>query len=191
LENWVKEARDWLIAVVFGFLLATVLYRNVLTPVEVQGRSMYPTLHNGDEVLQWSLFYQPSLFDVVIIEYSEAVYHVKRIVGMPGQHVKFQGDQLYIDGLPTLEPYLEATAEAVAVSNMPWQLGEEKFTADFALEEICGWPCRGLPEGDFLVLGDNRPVSQDSRQYGLVSSEQIRGRVNWVRWPLNRIGRVK
>ena len=75
-----------------------------------------------------------------------------------------------------------------------------EFTWDFNSEEVCEInrlegeaisSCDVIPEGYYLVLGDNRPHSKDSRHIGLVSEEQILGKATWIQWPISHFGRVE
>jgi signal peptidase I len=114
---------------------------------------------------------------------------------MPGQTVRYENDQLYIDEVPVQEPYIETAKEDVADSPLFfWAKNSGNFTTDFTLQDICGingFTCDVIPEGWFLVLGDNRPHSKDSRHIGLVSEDQILGRAAWVQWPFDRFGSVE
>jgi len=195
MNNVLREMLDWLKTIAVIMLVVTFIHAYIFTPVMVDGQSMYPTLHDGDSVILWELFYEPSLFDIVVFDYSADVYFVKRIVGMPGQRVSYLNDQLYIDGVAVEETYLPGAIESVALGGFRWSPEVGTFTEDFELEDICrfnGWEtCDVIPEGYFLVLGDNRPNSKDSRHIGLVSESQIMGRATWVQWPLSRFGIIR
>jgi len=140
---------------------AFIIRAFVFNVAEVEGRSMQPTLSDGDRVIVWQLFYTPDLFDVVVLEYADGIYHVKRILGTPGDHVDYLDGQLVINGVVINEPYLY----------------EEFSHSGFTFEQLCQFDaCQVIPENYFLVLGDNRNNSGDSRRYGLVHRSQIVGR---------------
>ena len=195
MKNVMREIFDWAKTIGVIFLLVTVIHSYIFTPVMVEGQSMYPTLHDRDSVILWELFYEPSLFDIVVFEVSSGTYFVKRVVGMPGMEVSYFNDQLYIDGAPVFEPYLENAMTRVEAAGMRWSPSIGTFTEDFELEDICRFNgfdgCDTIPEGYFLVLGDNRPNSKDSRHIGLVHESQIMGRSTWVQWPLSRFGPIR
>lgn len=187
-----SEIFDWVKTLVIIFIAVTLIHKYVFTPVKVDGPSMYPTLHDGDSVILWELGYEPEPFDVIVFEYSPDVYYVKRVIGMPGQTVSYRDDQLYIDEMPVEESYLDEGKSLVTYS--------DEFTWDFNSEEVCeinraeGAPidsCHVIPEGYYLVLGDNRPHSKDSRHIGLVSEDKILGKATWIQWPLSRFGRIE
>ena len=179
-----SEIFDLVKTFVIIFIAVTLIHKYVFTPVKVDGPSMYPTLHDGDSVILWELGYEPEPFDVIVFEYSPDVYYVKRVIGVPGQTVSYHQDQLYIDGEPIEEPYLDEGKLLVSYSG--------EFTWDFTLQEICQFdPCDVIPEGYYLVLGDNRPHSKDSRHIGLISEDQILGKATWIQWPLSSFGRIE
>ncbi|MDE5977811.1 MAG: signal peptidase I [Turicibacter sp.] len=165
-------------------IVVLLVQRFVFTPVKVDGASMYPTLHDEDTVILWEFGYQPKPFDVVVFEVAKEQYYVKRIIAGPGQSILFNQDQLYIDGELIEEPYLKDGKELVSYNG--------KFTWDFTLQEVCQFnPCDVIPEGYYLVLGDNRPRSVDSRDIGLIHQDQILGQVIWTQWPLVNFGKVE
>ena len=190
------EIFDLLKTIVMVFIVVTLVQRYVFTPVKVDGQSMYSTLYDGDSVILWELGYEASAFDVVVFEYDKDVFYVKRIIGMPGQSVHYQNDQLYIDGIVYEEAYLGESKDAVANDSLFfWDYSSGLFTEDFTSQEICQitplQDCDVIPEGYYLVLGDNRPFSRDSRHIGLVREEQILGKAAWVQWPPSRFGSIQ
>ena len=104
---------------------------------------------------------------MVIIDIdSENKDIIKRVVGLPGENVKYEDGKLYVDGKVLKSDY-------------------DFDTDDFTLDSICN--CEKIPEGKYLVLGDNRKVSADSRWYGLISEDQIKGKANLSLWPIKLI----
>lgn len=131
----------------------------------VMSNSMLPTLQPGDWVLVNSLAYlseEPERSDVVVFEapLEPGLEYVKRIVGLPGETVFFTPEGLFLDGEPLAESYLDSTGwEPLVTDNLP-----------FNGEVIA------IPAGHYLVLGDNRPNSKDSRSWGFLAVEAISGR---------------
>lgn len=161
-------------------LLATyLLIVYVIQRTAVNGESMEPTLHDGDNLFVDKITYQfndPERFDVIVFpfQYQEDTYYIKRIIGLPGETVQIDTNgTIYIDGEVLLENY-----------------GKEVISADkigLAAEPII------LGEDEYFVLGDNRNDSFDSRyaQVGNIQRDDIIGRA-WLRiWPLDDIGFVK
>lgn len=169
-----KAVFNWGKTVLIALLMVTLIQRFIFTPVKVDGASMLPTLHDGDSAILWKLGYEPKAFDVVVFEVSEGQYYVKRIIGLPGQTVEMVDDQLYVDGSVVAEPYLDVNGQK--------KEGDRAFTWDFTLADVCQFePCKTIPSGYYLVLGDNRPRSVDSRQIGLIHEDQILGYVLGMR----------
>ena len=164
----------------FAIVLSVVLIveRFVMQPVEVEGSSMEPTLSNKNHLLLEKvtyLFSDPERFDVVVFspfEDEEELFYIKRIIGLPGEHILIDNNIIYINGEPLLENYGKEN-----VINSP----------GIAENEII------LGEGEYFVLGDNRNHSRDSRdsEVGVVKRDSIVGRA-WCRvWPLNKISTIK
>ena len=144
------------IAVVFLIIRAFIF--NV---VKVEGQSMQPTLNDGERIIIWKLFYTPDLFDVIVLQHTDGDYHVKRVLGTPGDRVDYIDGEMFINGEMIEEPYIY----------------EQLSVRGFILEQLCQFDdCYVIPEGYFLVLGDYRNRSGDSRNYGLVHRSQILGR---------------
>lgn len=157
------RAVAWLCA---AAALALILRTCVFGLVKVAGQSMENTLETGDVALVSRLDYRLGSIrrgDVAQIRVPgrDGTY-LKRVVGLPGEKVEFSGGRVFIDGQPLEEPYASNSQEEFSI-----QLGEDEY----------------------FVLGDNRPVSYDSREedFGVVSAGCFLGRVRAVVWPLDRI----
>ena len=161
---------------IIGTLVAVILINMfVFRTVEVQGRSMYPTLAHGERVIVWKLFYSPDFSDIIVLEHTDGNLHVKRILGTPGDRVDYVNGEMMINGEIIREPYI----------------APEASMNGFTLESLCQFDdCNVIPEGYFLVLGDNRNRSGDSREYGLVNETQIMGRAVLRFFPFNTFGTV-
>jgi len=142
----------------------------VVQAMVVQGPSMRPNLSYDQRVIVEKITYcfthHPRRGDVVIIDLPEEdELLVKRVVALPGETVAVQDGQVFINGQLLEEPW-----------------ATRRGGLDYA-------PARVPPQHVF-VLGDNREVSRDSRFFGPVPLEQISGRVSFIIWPLDRIGRI-
>ena len=172
----------------FVVLIVVLVHNFFFIPTRIEGRSMSPTLHDQDYVLTSRFNKEPSLFQVLIFEQGGDQNYVKRVIGLPGQDVFYLNDVLYIDGEPFEEPFIEDVANE---SGDTWS---SVNTPDFTLQSVCdidGRACDVIPEGYYLVLGDNRRHSQDSRRIGLIHEDAIIGRVLWIQWPLDRFGPIR
>lgn len=139
----------------------------LVTTVRIAGSSMENTLCSGDVALVLRLHGEPKRGDVVQCAFSgRDGNYVKRVIGLPGEVIECLNGQLLVDGRAISEPYVSSPTE------------------DFRAEP-------GADE--YLVLGDNRAESYDSRadDMGCISAENLLGRVCWILWPLNRFGPVE
>ena len=155
-------------------LVAIILVKMfVFSPVRVSGPSMEPTLHRGDIMILNKMSYRSNdieRFDIVVVRHRGELL-IKRVIGLPGEHIEYQGDRLLIDEVETEEPF------------------ETTYIEDFDLTRGLG--IEVIPTNYYFVLGDNRLDSLDSRAIGVVSKDQILGRANFIILPFNRFGRVE
>lgn len=151
-------------------IIVVVLFRTfIATPVKVDGDSMDTTLKDKQIVILNKLDKNYKRFDIVIID-LDGTKLVKRIVGMPGEDIKYIDNELYIN---------DEILEDVSPSR----------TADFALSEL--YNITELPDNYYFVMGDNRNYSSDSRDYriGLIKEEDIIGTTSLRIFPFNTIGK--
>ncbi|MBO0432858.1 signal peptidase I [Enterococcus sp. DIV0660C] len=185
LKNW-----GVLILVLAAILLARIF---VFTPVTVNGHSMDPTLSDGQRLIS-SKISKYERFDIITTKEPEDEERmiVKRIIGMPGDTVKMVNDQLTINGKEYDESYLDEYKEKFANDklqneysyNESFQIQAENstnFTSNFEYT---------VPKGNYLVLGDNRLISKDSRIFGLVDEKLVQGKVVFRYWPLTEISLI-
>lgn len=176
-----SEWFDWVKALLIAFGLVFVVRTFFFAPIVVDGPSMMPTLHNGDQMIVNKIVYdihEPERFDIVVFHASDKKDFIKRVVGVPGEHVAVKDDVLYIDGKKMKEPFLSEQKSSV--------MSNESYTGDFQLDGITNGT-EEIPEGKVLVLGDNRNNSTDSRILGLISMDQIVGKASLIYWPFDRI----
>ncbi|TMN23561.1 signal peptidase I [Lentibacillus cibarius] len=176
-----SEWFDWIKALLIAFGIAFIIRMFFFTPIVVDGPSMMPTLHNGDQMIVNKFIYDiqnPDRFDIVVFHASEKKDFIKRVIGLPGEHVSVKNDVLHIDGKKVKEPFLQERKEDMH--------SYQTLTGDFQLEDLPG-EYETIPEGYVLVLGDNRNNSTDSRMLGLVSMDKIVGKTSFIYWPLDRI----
>lgn len=173
--------------------------RTVVLPYEVEGASMTPNLHDRERVLvnrtvyfhfdvnRWIdwlpgvdakgtreiyPFHPPQRGDVIVLDppVNTSQPYIKRVIGLPGESIGFEGGYVYIDGVKLDEPYINGA------------ITECERGPNCAIDKI--------PEGYVYVLGDNRDNSSDSRVFGLVKIEDIVGKAWFTNWPLTDIGLV-
>ena len=165
--------KTFIICFIAVFLLATF----VVKPVRVDGRSMYPTLEDGEVGLMnvfSAKFTDIDRFDVVVAYNEESGENwVKRVIGLPGDTVYAKDDVVYVNGLPIEEPYLDTD-----YVNQIRERGDY-FTQDF--DKIT------LGEDEYFLMGDNRVVSYDSRRVGPFKRDDIKGKGIFILYPFDKI----
>lgn len=168
LKKIAKDILPYIVVVISVVLIRTFL----ITPAVVDGKSMEPTLYNNNIVLLNKLDYRLNdikRFDVVVVNLGKEKL-IKRVIALPGEHVEYKEDNLYIDGFVVDEKFKHAA------------------TNDFKLEKI-GY--LKIPGDKYFIVGDNRNDSVDSRMIGLVDKDDIVGSVSARIFPLTKIGKVK
>ena len=143
---------------------------------------MYPNLNEEDMVIVSKLFYKirnPKRNEIVNVKDDIGKSYVKRIIGLPGEKVEYLNNILYINDKPYQENFI---TEDITPSN-------------FLFEDICSiedCPLGVIPENMYLVLGDNRDESVDSRtpEFGLRNKKDIKGQVIFKVYPFNKMGKV-
>jgi signal peptidase I len=176
-----KNFFEWFIAVLIGIIIAVLVTTFVGTRYTVKGESMYPTFKDGNEVIINKLsvpLHKLNRGDVIVFHATKNKDYIKRLIGKPGDEVKYYKDKLYINGKYIKEPYLKSNKKKINIKYL---------TENFDVSDLKNSNGKNkIPKNKFLVLGDNRPVSNDSRQdVGLVDKNRVVGKV-FVRFlPLN------
>lgn len=149
----------------------------VAEPHKVSGHSMVPNFQDGDYIITNKLTVRmdnPQRGEVIILQHPQKPSEVliKRIIGLPNEHIKVSGGGVYINGQKLDEPYLPQGVKTQG----------ELFLAEG--EEIT------IPDDQYFVMGDNRPGSSDSREWGTVKKEQIIGQAWFRYWPPQEFGLI-
>ncbi|HLQ84233.1 MAG TPA: signal peptidase I [Pseudogracilibacillus sp.] len=179
MEKKRNELFDWIKAIIIALIIAFLIRGFVVSPIIVDGPSMQPTLYDRDQMIVNKFTYhfsEPERFDIVVFHATEEKDYIKRVIGLPGEHVEVKNNQLYINDIKTNEYFLNDN--------------EDIETIDFTLESLPG-NYDVIPDNKVLVLGDNRENSTDSRMIGLVDIDEIVGKTSLVYWPFQRIQFVK
>ena len=172
IKEFIKDTIKYLLVIVG--VIVFIIY--IATFQQVVGPSMSPNYNNGDIVILNKFIYRFKDIDrgdVVSVYYADTKYLIKRVIGMPGDKVEIKDNKVYIGDKILNEYYLN-----------------EVTTNDFSLSSL-GYDV--IPDDMYLVLGDNRGNSLDSRdkRVGLVNKKDIIGRVKFRIWPINRMGFTK
>lgn len=170
---------DWGIILPICACVAVFFYSFIFIITPISGTSMYPTIEDGSNILV-SYLDKVEQFDVIVFEVNEhdnfnvssKSYYIKRVIGMPGDRVKWVDKKLYINDELIDETYLPSdylssfgfSEDFDSLHKYKNDLGEEVIT-------------NVIPEGYYFVMGDNRTIngSKDSRKIGLIKEENVIG----------------
>ena len=170
---------------ILAILIFLALYLFLVRPHQIRGDSMLPNFHNGEYLLTEMVSYnllkkEPQRGEVVVFRSPEQpnLDFIKRIIALPGEEIKLQNGRVFIindanpEGFLLEEDYLE---EGTATEGRRTIDDGEVFSV-----------------GDgYVVLGDNRERSSDSREWGIIKKENIIGKV-WLRyWPPEAVALIK
>ncbi len=180
-ENVKIEILDFLRITLICFIFVFLCVKFIFRPVTVDGLSMYPTLKDqefGFSNIFSTFVGDPKRFDVVVAEYEPTgKLWVKRVIGLPGETVQFLNDKLYINGKYVEEKFLDKDYIAEQTNN-----GATQFTDDFG-------PFK-LGNDQYLLCGDNRKISYDSRKVGPFRKKDIVSKYVYVVYPFDQMGIV-
>lgn len=159
----VRRPPRFLLDAAVGASLMVALHLFVIQVSVVKGNSMEPSLHDGDRLVVDRVSYnlgEVGRGDVVVLRYPKnpTLDFVKRVVGVPGDEIEMRNGTLLVNGTP-----------ADDYGCIPDHQDLPNFT---------------VPAEQFFVLGDNRPISCDSREFGLVPQNLLKGKVRVRFWPL-------
>ncbi|MFA9288399.1 MAG: signal peptidase I [Weeksellaceae bacterium] len=164
--------------VVFVGSLFIVVYLFIIQPNQVKGASMEPSFQNGNYIFTSKVTYklrEPNRGDVVVFHSPKNpdIEYIKRIIGVPSDVVLIENNEVYVNGVLLTENYI--SAKTTLIPN------------GFVQESV---PVT-VPAGYYFVLGDNRPRSSDSREFGPITKESIIGTVVYRYFPADKMGVVE
>jgi signal peptidase I len=179
--------REYVEAIAIAILLALVIRTFVVQAFTIPSGSMMDTLLVGDYILVNKFLYgaelpftdfqlpglrAPTRGDIIVFKYpqDEKRDFIKRIIGLPGDVVQVRGAQVYVNGKALDEPYVRPGTSRPHLGVAPY----------------CGYAygCEPLtvPPNSYFVMGDNRDNSQDSRYWGFVKRDKIKGKAFLIYW---------
>jgi signal peptidase I len=171
----VWSALSWVRDLAFSVLIAVILIVFIYQPVKVEGTSMMPTLTDQERIFINKFTYHFGLGDIqrgdmVVFWFplDPQKSYIKRVIGVPGDAVRIDAGQVYVNERPLTEEYVP-----------------EEY------RDRVSWEEHRVPSGEYFVLGDHRSSSSDSRTWGFVKRDAIYGKAVFVYWPLEKMGRIR
>ena len=168
LERCYRSAvAEIVVLVLLAFTLAMTTKTYVVEAYEIKGRSMVPTFDDGQRVVVLKLFSDIQRGDIVIFSSQDDPGKdlIKRVIALPGERIQIRKGIVRINGKVLKEGYLE---------------DKDYGLYDAEIDEEVGL-------GQLYVLGDNRDDSHDSRRFGSVSEESLKGKVVVRWWPFHEV----
>lgn len=176
-ESTKNEVLDWIKSIALAIIVAILIKTFIFNTTYVLGSSMYPTLNEKDRLFTNKLtlyFSKPNRGDIVVLKAPDnpSKDYIKRVVGLPGDAVEIIDGKVYINSELLVEDYLEEGAYTHTYDEIQWL----------------------VPDDHVFVLGDNRGegASKDSRYFGCIPIDSIKGKANFRYFPFDsRFGVLK
>ena len=157
----IKEVIPYIVIVVVVVLIRTF----IITPVRVDGDSMKNTLKNGDILLLYKLS-SIDRFDIIVLdEEKDNEKIIKRVIGLPGETVAIKKGKIYIN--------------------------DKVIDDEYAYGETTDYNKVTLKDDEYFILGDNRLISKDSRYFGPIKDNEVKGKIVFRLFPFTKIGTVQ
>lgn len=171
-----SEILEWIKSIGIAVTVAIIIKTFVFNSTYVLGNSMYPTLHEKDRLfaVKVPLYFEgPERGDVIVLEApdNENKDYIKRVIGIGGDKIMISDGRVYLNDELLIEDYIE----------------EDSYTQIYSIDT---WV---VPEGQIFVLGDNREegASKDSRYFGCVSLDSVKGITGFRYFPIDkRFGKI-
>ena len=157
----IKEIIPYIVIVLVVVLIRTF----IITPVRVDGDSMKNTLKNGDILLLYKLGSINRLDIIVLDEEKDNEKIIKRVIGLPGETVAIKKGKIYVN--------------------------DKVIDDDYAYGETTDYNKVTLKDDEYFILGDNRLISKDSRYFGPIKDNEIKGKIVFRLFPFTKIGTVQ
>ncbi|MBW2058738.1 MAG: signal peptidase I [Deltaproteobacteria bacterium] len=190
-----SQLREWTEAIVVAFLIAMFIRTFVVQAFKIPSSSMVPTLQVGDHILVWKFIYGikipfvdkklfvrcPNRGDVIVFIYpkDKSKDFIKRVIGLPGEKIQIVGKEILINDKPLEDPWGRYSKNHVNTASVRDNYGPEV-----------------VPPGSLFVMGDNRDNSQDSRYWGFVGLNAVKGRAfviyfSWDKTSPTLVGKIR
>lgn len=175
-----KEVFEWVKALAIAAILVWLIRWLLFAPFAVDGPSMQPNFHTGERLIVNKIIFdirQPHRGEVVVFHVpQEGRDFIKRVIALPGDKVKVEGDDVFVNDVKQDEPYLKQAIEEANKKGELWNQTGPNFPNENVTEGT-------VPADSFLAMGDNRSNSEDSRRIGYIPYKQLIGRADVIFWP--------
>ncbi|MGU3469654.1 signal peptidase I [Paenibacillus sp. D51F] len=175
-----KEVFEWVKALAIAAILVWLIRWFLFAPFAVDGPSMQPNFHTGERLIVNKIIFdirQPHRGEVVVFHVpQEGRDFIKRVIALPGDKVKVEGDDVFVNDVKQDEPYLKQAIEEANKKGELWNQTGLNFPNENVTEGT-------VPADSFLAMGDNRSNSEDSRRIGYIPYKQLIGRADVIFWP--------
>jgi len=200
--------RDYFETIVICVIFVVFARAFVFQQSKIPTGSMIPTLLVGDYIMVNKFIYAPTMSsiektllpirdvkrgDIIVFKYPEEPEkdYIKRVIGLPGEFIEIKDKTVYINGVPLKEDYKvhetelnaeswarikEGEAPLSAAEPAPKRWQSRRFGNEFDFDRML------IPEGHYFCMGDNRDNSKDSRYWGTVPRENIKGKAFIIWW---------
>ncbi len=165
---------DYSVSIIICIVLAVIIRNYVITRADVDGRSMNPTLKDKDivfveKISTLSEKYKRGSIIIFDAPRTDHDIYIKRVVGVAGDKIEIKNGKVYLNGKELEEKYL---AEGTVTKRGTFMADKESFI---------------VPKGYIFVMGDNRDFSEDSRAFGPVKLDAVKGRAIVRVFPMKTI----
>lgn len=164
--------KDTIDSIVVAFVIAMIIRAFLLQAYKIPSGSMLNTLLIGDHILVNKAAYyfsKPKRGDIIVFEYplEPEKDFIKRVIGVPNDKIKMVDKKVYINSKPLEEEYVRYATDTIIYNKDNPRDNFGEFT---------------VPEGKYFVMGDNRDSSFDSRYWGFISEDKIKGKALLIYW---------
>lgn len=188
-----SSIREWTESILVAFIIAMIARTFIVQAFKIPTGSMEPTLHgdpnHGDRVLVNKYIYslsEPKRGDIIVFKtvniqgLDPRKDYIKRLAGLPGDVLQIKDGLIYVNGKNLQEPKIFSEIYYTNTNTMERPFGRE---GQYGLEDTK----IEVPKNNYFVLGDNSPVSRDSRYWGFVPKENLVGKAFLTYWPIKRV----
>jgi signal peptidase I len=190
-----SQVREWTEAIVVALVIALFIRTFVIQAFKIPSSSMVPTLQVGDQILVWKFIYgikvpmmdkklflrSPERGDIVVFIYpgDPSKDYIKRVVGLPGEKIEIVGKQILINDHPIEDQWGDYTIDSTKGESIGDRFGPKT-----------------IPPNSLFVMGDNRNNSHDSRFWGYVDVNSVKGEAfviyfSWDRTARSLLGKIR